>query len=85
MALLREHGYLKKLLQQGLSTLEMPVSKMMDGDAITIDPDHSVEQCMTLMTSTHTRHLPILDNGKLIGILNIGDLIKEVVAGSRYF
>jgi len=53
---------------------------MLDINTLCVDPDDSVEQCMILMTSTHTRHLPVLENGKLIGMISIGDVIKQVVS-----
>ncbi|MEC4747942.1 CBS domain-containing protein [Methylomicrobium sp. Wu6] len=71
-----ERGYLQHLMYRGAPSLEAPVSEMMDINTICVDPDDSVEQCMILMTSTHTRHLPVMDQGKLVGILSIGDVIS---------
>ena len=79
IGILTERGYLKNLLHKGISTWEMPVSKMVDADTTYIDAEDSVEQCMLVMLSTHTRHLPVLENGKLIGVISIDDVIKEVV------
>lgn len=79
IGIITERGYLKNLLHRGLSTLEMPVYEMLDKDVINIDPNDSVEQCMVLMTAAHLRHLPVIEDGKLVGMISIGDVVKEVV------
>ena len=75
-----ERGYLQNLILRGEHSLETPVSEMIDVNTIYVDPEDSVEQCMILMTATHTRHLPVMDQGKLIGMISIGDVIKQVVS-----
>ncbi|MDD1611541.1 MAG: CBS domain-containing protein [Methylococcaceae bacterium] len=75
-----ERGYLQHLMYRGAPCLEAPVSEMIDINTICVDPDDSVEQCMILMTSTHTRHLPVIDQDKLVGMISIGDVIKQVVS-----
>lgn len=79
-----ERGYLQNLVRRAVTTLEIPVSGMMDADTIYVDPEDSVEQCMVLMTSTHTRHLPVMQHGKLTGMISIGDVIKRVVSDDDY-
>jgi len=80
LGIFTERGYLQHLMYRGAPGLEAPVSEMLDINTLCVDPDDSVEQCMILMTSTHTRHLPVLENGKLIGMISIGDVIKQVVS-----
>ncbi len=79
LGIITERGFLKNLYHKGLSALDASVSEMLDKDMIHVDPDDSVEQCMLLMTATHLRHLPVIENGKLIGMISIGDVVKEVV------
>jgi CBS domain-containing protein len=56
----------------------------MSAKVITVSPDQTVEDCMNLMTDKRIRHLPVLDQGKLIGVLSIGDLVKETIAYQRF-
>jgi CBS domain-containing protein len=74
-----ERGYLQNMVNKGVDTLHTPVSEVVDMETISVHPDDSVEQCMVLMTSTRTRHLPVKDHGKLIGMVSIGDIIKKIV------
>ena len=80
LGIFTERGYLQNLIFRDALSLEVPVSEMIDLNAIHVDPDDSIEQCMILMTATHTRHLPVMDQGKLVGIISIGDVIKQVVS-----
>jgi CBS domain-containing protein len=80
LGIFTERGYLQHLVYKGGLSLETPVSEMIDVNTIYVDPDDSVEQCMKLMTATHTRHLSVMDQGKLVGIISIGDVIKQVVS-----
>ena len=80
LGIFTERGYLQHLIYSGALSLETPVSEMIDVNTIYVDPDDSVEQCMILMTATHTRHLSVMEEGKLVGIISIGDVIKQVVS-----
>jgi CBS domain-containing protein len=55
------------------------VGEVMTGDLITLDPDDSVNQCMELMTENHIRHLPVLKDNRLVGIISIGDVVKDMI------
>jgi uncharacterized phage-associated protein len=72
--------YEAHLVQKNLNSLELPISELLDTEALYLSPEDSVEECMSLMTSTHIRHLPVLNNGQLIGIISIGDMIKQAIA-----
>ena len=80
LGIFTERGYLQHLIYRGAPALEAPVSELIDINTIYVDPDDSVEQCMILMTATHTRHLPVMEHGKLVGMISIGDVIKQVVS-----
>ncbi|MFZ2406478.1 MAG: CBS domain-containing protein [Methylobacter sp.] len=80
LGIFTERGYLQNLIVRGEHSLQAPVSEMIDVNTMCVDPDDSVEQCMILMTTTHTRHLPVMDQGKLVGMISIGDVIKQVVS-----
>jgi CBS domain-containing protein len=55
------------------------VAEVMTRDLITIDPSQTVNQCMVLMTDNHIRHLPVMDNGRLVGIISVGDVVKDMI------
>jgi CBS domain-containing protein len=58
---------------------EIMITEVMTPDPLTITPAHSVNDCMTLMTENHFRHLPVLDHGKLVGVISIGDVVKDLI------
>jgi CBS domain-containing protein len=83
LGIFTERGYAQHIVRKGTSSLETPVGDMVDEDTIYVTPDDSIEQCMTLMTSTHKRHLAVMAEGKVAGIISIGDAIKRVIAEDR--
>ena len=83
LGIFTERGYLKHLLSKGGPSLDEPVSEMIDANTIAVDPNDSIEQCMILMTATHTRHLPVVDAGNLVGMISIGDVIKHVASNDN--
>ena len=73
-----ERGCLESMVYKGIDTLQVPVVNALDTETICVHPDDSVEQCMVLMSSTRKRHLPVEHDGKLIGIVSIGDIITKL-------
>ena len=73
-----ERGLVKNLVHKGAKTLESAVSEMVDAETVYVHPEDTIKQCLILMTSAHTRHLPVMCEGKLMGIISIGDVIKKV-------
>ena len=74
-----ERGYLRTIAQKGVETSLLPIAEMIDLNTIYVQRDDSIERCMMLMTSARTRHLPVIQEGRLIGIVSIGDIVKKVV------
>ena len=84
IGIITERDYARKVILQGKSSLDTPVREIMTGKVLCVHPDQSVEECMGLMTDKHVRHLPVMDGDKLIGVLSIGDLVKETIAEQQF-
>ncbi|MDD2031551.1 CBS domain-containing protein [Pseudomonas sp. FP1154] len=74
-----ERDYARKLVLQGRSSVGTSVRTVMSAPVVTADSQQSIDRCMEVMTDSHLRHLPVLDNGQLMGLLSIGDLVKEAI------
>jgi CBS domain-containing protein len=74
-----ERDYARKVILLGRSSSETPVWQIMSSPVLTVTPEMSVQQCMQLMTDRRVRHLPVLDNGTVTGVLSIGDLVRAVL------
>jgi CBS domain-containing protein len=74
-----ERDYLQKIALKSLSSQNTIVGDVMTKPVISADPGDSVQKCMETMTTCHCRHLPVVENGKLLGIVSIGDLVKRML------
>ena len=75
-----ERDYARKVILKGKSSKDTPVRDIMSLRIVSVRPDQSIEECMSLMTEKRVRHLPVMDSEKLIGIISIGDAVKAVIA-----
>ena len=78
-----ERDYARKVILLGKSSHELQVRDIMTSRVITVHSGQSVEECMALMTEKRIRHLPVTEGERLIGVLSIGDLVKEVIAAQQ--
>ena len=74
-----ERDYLQKIALNSRSSRKTPVSEVMSSPVITAKPEDSIQHCMETMTSCRCRHLPVVDNDELLGIVSIGDLVKRLL------
>ena len=74
-----ERDYARKLILKGKSSKTTPISELMTPNPITVTPEHTVDECMTLMTGRFIRHLPVMENGQLVGLISIGDVVKLTI------
>ena len=68
-----------KVLLPGLDAKQIPVGQVMTGDPVTVKPDDQLEGCMAMMAARGFRHLPVLDAGKVVGVISIGDVVKDII------
>ncbi len=74
-----ERDYLQKIALKSRSSQETRVGDVMTTPVVSADPSDSIQQCMETMTTCHCRHLPVVENGNLLGIVSIGDLVKKML------
>ncbi|MFP5235096.1 MAG: CBS domain-containing protein [Acidobacteriota bacterium] len=84
VGILSERDYARKGVLKGHLSQETKVRDMMTSPVLSITPEHTVDDCMNLMTERHFRHLPVLDGNKVIGMVSIGDLVKWIISGQQH-
>jgi len=79
VGILSERDYARKVVLEGKTSASTTVSEIMTTKVITIDEQQKVDDCMNLMTEKHIRHLPVISEGKVVGLISIGDVLKQVM------
>lgn len=79
-----ERDCVRKVDLAGKNSREMKVEEIMTSHVLFLDINQSLEDCMAIMTEKHIRHLPVLEGQKLVGIISIGDVLKEIVSDQQY-
>lgn len=74
-----ERDYARKVILQGRSSADTPVAQIMSSPVVTVGPTDTVQTCMAVMTDRKIRHLPVVEDGQLLGMISIGDLVKAVI------
>ena len=78
-----ERDYARKVVLRGRASADTPVAQIMSSPVLTVTPETTVQQCMVLMTERRIRHLPVVDGGRVIGVVSIGDLVKSLIEEQR--
>lgn len=78
-----ERDYARKVILKGRSSKETPVADIMSADVVTVTSEDSVKNCMNVMTEHRIRHLPVVDDGEINGMISIGDLVKAIIADQQ--
>ncbi len=78
-----ERDYARKVILKGKSSKETLVENLMTTRIYCITPDMSVEECMALMTESHSRHMPVFENNKLTGMVSIGDIVNAIITDQK--
>ena len=84
IGIITERDYSRNVILKGKSSKNTPVKDIMVSNILCVKPEQSVEECMALMTEKRVRHLPVIENNKVIGIISIGDLVKAIISEQKY-
>ena len=84
VGLISERDYARKVILEGRSSRETPVADIMSATVLYALPQQTMTDCMALMTNKKVRHLPVLDDGRIIGISSIGDLVKAIIMEQEF-
>ena len=79
-----ERDYARKVDLKGKSSANTPVSEVMTREVVFVTPTHTNEDCMALMTDKRVRHLPVVANDQVVGLLSIGDLVKDLISEQQF-
>jgi CBS domain-containing protein len=84
LGIFTERDYIQKVEVRGRTSTETAIAEVMTAGVMFVTPATTTQECMALMTDKRLRHLPVMDHGKLVGIVSIGDLVKEIISEQEF-
>lgn len=84
IGLISERDYARKVILKGRSSRTTQVREIMTADVLYAQPEQNIEECMALMTEKRVRHLPVIEQDRLVGVISIGDLVKSIITEQKF-
>jgi CBS domain-containing protein len=82
--IISERDYARKVILDEKSSMNVPVSEIMTSTVYCVNPESSIEECMAIMTEKRIRHLPVLENERIVGVVSIGDVVKAIISHQEF-
>ena len=79
-----ERDYARKVVLKGRSSKDTPVGELMSKKIFYVTPDNTLEECMAIMTEQHIRHLPVLEDGKVVGMITMRDVVQQIIKDQKF-
>jgi CBS domain-containing protein len=84
VGIITERDYARNVFLKGRASPQTLVGEIMEHNVVCVEPDKSVEECMAIMTARRVRHLPVIGDGELLGLVSIGDLVKSIISDREF-
>lgn len=84
VGILSERDYARKVVLHGRSSRDTPVREIMTQRVFYVLPEQTIQECMSVMSEKHIRHLPVLEEDRVIGVMSIGDIVKSIISDQRF-